>query len=111
MTLPKTTTLLEPAPVSPISTKPCFPQSMQSSIFANFLGSPSSSSSPQQQRSPTTLFKHDKRWRWWNFITIFTALLIIAQVIVLCNGYKDLLNQESSAIRIGNNKYEQLIVL
>jgi glycogen synthase len=112
MSLPKVsaTTLLEPvssikstAPVSPISTKSFSPQTMQktgtsSSFLASFLDS---SPSQQQQRSPTTLFRHDKRWRWWNFISIFTILLIIFQVTVLCKGYKDLLNRESSAIRIG----------
>lgn len=105
------TILLEPSsttnsigsssPVSPVSTKSYFPRKAGTSfsLFARFFDSTSS-----QQHGQKTLFKHDRRWRWWNFIAIMIVLLIIAQAAVLCKGYKDLLNQESSAVRIGKTK-------
>ncbi|KAI8076711.1 starch synthase catalytic domain-containing protein [Gilbertella persicaria] len=61
-------------------------------------------SSSVQQHTPITLFKQDKKWRWWNFLSIFITLLIIGEIAVLSTSYNTL-NQESTSIRFVKRQY------
>lgn len=93
------------SPISPSTTStsylpPIFRRGTTSSSFPSFL-----SSSPDT-KSPTSFFKYNtKRWRWWNFLSIFVTLLIFTEIGVLVTSYKLLSLPETLPIRIVKRQY------
>ncbi|KAI8389224.1 hypothetical protein BD560DRAFT_362270 [Blakeslea trispora] len=62
------------------------------------------SSDTSQIRSSASLLKHDKKWRWWHFLSIFATLLFIAELAFLGASY-DILNEELTSIRFLKRQY------
>lgn len=101
-----------------------FRRAASNSFIPPFLSSPSSSSSATIPtilntntttsattstttllKSPTSIFnnKDAKRWRWWNFLSIFIVFIILSEVAVLVMTYKLLSQPEVSPIRFGKS--------
>ncbi|GAA5796872.1 hypothetical protein HPULCUR_002250 [Helicostylum pulchrum] len=68
---------------SPLSPSPRRPSFLSSSIKTSF---------------------HFKKWRWWNFLTIFTLFIILFEFGILLTSY-NLLQPETSPIRIVKRQY------
>jgi hypothetical protein len=92
------------SPISPSNSSSLLPpiirRGTSNSLIPPFL---SSSTTSPSSKSPTSYFnnKHEtKKWRWWNYLTIFITLLILSEIGVLLTSY-NLLHPENSPIRIG----------
>ncbi|KAG1134434.1 hypothetical protein G6F42_000531 [Rhizopus arrhizus] len=48
--------------------------------------------------------KKDRKWRWWNFLSLFVLLLILFELIMLCTSYT-LLHDERPLVTIVKRQY------
>lgn len=52
----------------------------------------------------STHMKKDRKWSWWNFLSLFVLLLILVELIMLCTSYT-LLHDERPLVTIGRYSF------
>lgn len=57
--------------------------------------------SPNTQKSqPFSLKQNDRKWRWWNILSVAILLLVLFEIIILCTSYS-VLSSEKPLVTIG----------
>ncbi|CEG63152.1 hypothetical protein RMATCC62417_00345 [Rhizopus microsporus] len=61
-------------------------------------------SSNTQKSQPLSLKQNDRKWRWWNILSVAILLLVLFEIIILCTSYS-ILSSEKPLVTIVKRQY------